>query len=398
VLARYSIRELMHRPLRTLMALLGVSVATAMLVDMLMLGGGIQQSFAELLEARGYELRVSPKGTLPFDTEATIVSFGGLRDTLEATSEIVGVAPVLASAVILESVTGRPAGRDGSGTVRAFALGIDPDEQGILRLVDGRLPQSNEALLDAPTSEALGIGLDDTVDVRVEGGLGVGGQSARMRISGIAEFLYAAQDESPIAMRLGDLQRLSGRPDAVSFAMVRLADDADAEAVRASVLREVRRVELVTVAGLVAQANERLSYFRQLALILGSVSLIVTSLLVGTIMAVSINERLGTIAALRAIGISRSSIVGGLAAESLILCALGGATGLGLGVVVAGYLESILSDFPGLPEAVDFFVLQSATLAKAYLMLLLVGVSAGLYPAWRATQLPVATTLHAEEP
>ena len=399
VLARYSIRELTYRPLRTLLALVGVSVATAMLVDMLMLGGGIQQSFAELLQARGYELRISPKGTLPFDTEATIAGFGGLRDTLDATPGVAGVAPVLASAVTLEAEAGARSDRESSArSARAFALGIDPREQGLLRLIDGRLPETSEILLAGATSDDLDIEIGDAVRIGVAGGLGVSGPSALMHVSGIAEFIFASQDESPVALELGDLQRLSGRLDHVSFVMIRMTEGSDAESVRTALLRDVGRVEVVTVAGIVAQANERLSYFRQLALILGSVSLVVTSLLVGTIMAVSISERLGTIAALRAIGFSRRSIVQGLTAEGLILCAVAGAAGLGLGVLMAGYLESILSDFPGLPQAVEFFVLRPKSLVTAYLLLLFVGAASALVPAWRATQLEVATTLHAEEP
>ncbi len=394
MLARYSVRELVHRPLRTILALLGVAVATAMLVDMLMLAGGIQRSFAELLSARGYELRISPKGTLPFDTEATIPNFASLMDTLAATNGVAGVGPVLASAVIL-------AHGDGAApsdlSVRAIALGIDPTEQGLFRLIDGEDPVENEVLLDQPTAEAFGVALGDMVEMRVAGGLDVAGRSAQMRVSGIGEFLYAARGDVPIAVPLEELQLLTGKLDRVSFAMIRVAEDAEAEAVRTE-LAGAARVEVVTLAGIVAQANERLSYFRQLALILGSVSLIVTSLLVGTIMAVSVSERLGTIAALRAIGISRRSIVGSLTAESLILCALAGAAGLGLGVIVAEYLETILSDFPGLPLAVEFFVLRPESLATAYVLLLAVGSVAGLVPAWRATQLEVATLLHAEEP
>ena len=43
-----------------------------MLLDMVMLSGGIEKSFEKLLLARGYQIRVTPKGTLPFDTEATM--------------------------------------------------------------------------------------------------------------------------------------------------------------------------------------------------------------------------------------------------------------------------------------------------------------------------------------
>ncbi len=393
MLARYSLRELTHHRLRTLLALLGVSVATAMLVDMLMLGGGIERSFAELLGARGFELRVSPKGTLPFDTEATITGFSGLRDTLDVTPGVAGIAPVLASAVILGVEDGASAGPG----VRAFALGIGAGRQGLLRLIDGELPGPGQVLVGGAAVD-LGVGLGDALEVRVAGGLGVAGRSVRFRVSGIGEFLYAARGDVPIALELQDLQRLSGKVDEVSFAMIQVVEGSDPEAVRAALLETATRVEIVTLAGIVAEASERLSYFRQLALILGSVSLIVTSLLVGTIMAVSISERLGTIAALRAIGISRRSIVGGLTAESLILCAVAGALGLGLGIVVSGYLESILSDFPGLPQAVQFFVLRPQSVVLAYALLLVVGGLAGLVPAWNATRMEVATLLHVEEP
>jgi len=386
----------MHHRLRTLLALLGVSVATAMLVDMLMLGGGIERSFAELLGAKGFELRVSPKGTLPFDTEATITGFSGLRDTLDATPGVAGIAPVLASAVILGVEDGGSAPTGGPG-IRAFALGIDPTRQGLLRLIDGELPGPGQVLVGSAAVD-LGVGLGDPLEVRVAGGLGVAGRSVQFRVSGIGEFLYAARGDVPIALELQDLQRLSGKVDEVSFAMIQVVEGSDPEAVRAALLETARRVEIVTLAGIVAEASQRLSYFRQLALILGSVSLIVTSLLVGTIMAVSISERLGTIAALRAIGISRRSIVGGLTAESLILCAVAGALGLGLGMVVAGYLESILSDFPGLPLAVQFFVLRPQSVVLAYGLLLATGALAGLVPAWNATRMEVATLLHIEEP
>ncbi|MCG8466797.1 MAG: ABC transporter permease [Gemmatimonadetes bacterium] len=395
MLARTSLRELRHRPLRTALALTGVAVATAMLVDMLMLGGGIQRSFEELLRSRGYELRLSPRGTLPFDTEATISGYAELRDALASVPEVAGVAPVLAYSISVET-TDSP--DEPQTSLRALALGIDPREQGLLRLLEGELPGSGEVLLDRRTIEETPLSVGDTVDLRVAGGLDVAARSGRARVSGIAEFVFSAREDRPIALPLEDLQSFSEMGDVVSFAMVRLTDGSEPDRVRADITARIDRVEVTTLTGIVTEANERLSYFRQLALILGSVSLVVTALLVGTIMAVSISERLGTIAALRAIGIPRMRILRALTAESLALCALAGLAGLGLGVVVAGVLEDILSDFPGLPQAVDFFVMRPSTLLLAYLLLLLVGAGAGLVPAWRATGLEVASLLHAEEP
>jgi putative ABC transport system permease protein len=69
---------------RTLLAMLGVAIASAMLLDMVMLSSGLRESFRQLLVSRGFQLRLAPAGTLPFDTEATIAGAGAIADSLRA--------------------------------------------------------------------------------------------------------------------------------------------------------------------------------------------------------------------------------------------------------------------------------------------------------------------------
>jgi len=391
MLFRYSARELLHHPLRTTLAVAGVSVATAMLLDMLMLGAGLQRSFKGLLASRGYELRVSPKGTLPFDTEATLASADRLRDSLAARPEVAGVAPVLAA-----NLLAGPPGRQ----IRLFVLGIRPEEQGVLQLVQGEAADAgDELVVSGEAARAVGVGPGDTLRLSTPGALGAAESGTRsFRVTGRAEFVYASREERPVATDIDAVRALTGRPDRASFFMVRLVDGVAADSAAARLADAFPRVEVASVAQLVDRARERLSYFRQLALILGTVSLVVTGLLVGTIMAVSVSERYGTIAALRAVGVSRGHVVGALALESLLLCAVAGVVGLGLGMVTARYLETILADFPGLPRAVRFFVLRPVDVVRGYGGVLAVGVLAALAPAWRATGLDIATTLHREEP
>ena len=45
--------------------MLGVAVSAAMLLDMVMLSTGMRESFRGLLLSQGFQLRLSPKGTLP---------------------------------------------------------------------------------------------------------------------------------------------------------------------------------------------------------------------------------------------------------------------------------------------------------------------------------------------
>src|SRR3954466_5465630 len=80
---------------RTLPAGLGVAVSAAMLLDMVMLSSGMRASFRELLLSRGFQLRIGPKGTLPFDTDATISDAGNVIRTLSAIPGVTTVSPVL---------------------------------------------------------------------------------------------------------------------------------------------------------------------------------------------------------------------------------------------------------------------------------------------------------------
>ena len=72
MIATLAAASLIRHRARTALAILGVAVSAAMLLDMVMLASGMRESFRGLLLSQGFQLRLSPRGTLPFDTEATI--------------------------------------------------------------------------------------------------------------------------------------------------------------------------------------------------------------------------------------------------------------------------------------------------------------------------------------
>jgi len=113
-------------------------------------------------------------------------------------------------------------------------------------------------------------------------------------------------------MPLASLRALQGADAAgrISLAMVRLRPGTNVDSMRAVVERLVPRATVISTAEAIRQVDERLSYFRQLAAILGAVSLIVGFLLVTTLMTVSVNERIGEIAVMRALGVRRERMSG----------------------------------------------------------------------------------------
>ena len=124
--------------------------------------------------------------------------------------------------------------------------------------------------------------------------------------------------------------------------------------------------------------------------------MLVGFLLVTTLVTVSVNERLGEIVVMRAIGVARSRIVQQIVLEGSAIMIVGALVGLGLGLVTARYLNSILASFPGLPAAIDFFLFEPRDAWTALGMLVGAGILAGVYPSWRGASRPIATTLREE--
>ncbi|MEO5590796.1 MAG: FtsX-like permease family protein [Gemmatimonadaceae bacterium] len=377
---------------RTLLAILGVAVAAAMLLDMVMMSTGMRESFRELLLTRGFQLRLAPKGTLPFDTDATIDSVDAIVARLRSNPAIVTISPVLGGTIHIPF---------GERVVTSAALGVDPTVQGDYQLEAGADPiGANSLAVNAEFIAATGAKIGDTLEVAsgYNPQLRTYEGTRRLVITGEVRFLYGAANQLATAMQLSTLQEMGGtsRANSASLFMIKLARDADSEPVRAWIEREIPEVSALSIATALEQVDQRLSYFRQLAIILGSVSLFVGFLLVTTLVTVSVNERIGEITVMRALGVSRLHVVEQIVLEGVVITLAGAVAGLGLGLLTARYLNGILSAFPGLPVAIDFFLFQPRAAWTALGLLALSGIAAGVYPSFRAASLPIATTLREE--
>ncbi len=380
-----------HRA-RTMLAVLGVAVATAMLLDMVMLATGMRESFRELLLSQGFDIRLAPKGTLPFDTDATIPGVNAITSVLRSNPDIKEISPVLGGSIHIPL-----GGRD----VSAAVLGVDPTVQGDYEFLSGRDITTPDAIvandyllkrLRASFGDTLNVSAGYDPQTRTYSG------QRKLVLTGKARFIYGATEQPAAAVRRETLEALGGgaRRDRASLFMVRVRKGANPDSVRNWIATQIPSVSAISVATAIAEVDQRLSYFRQLAFILGAVSLFVGFLLVTTLVTVSVNERAGEIAVMRAIGVSRAHVVQQIVIEGVAISLVGAIIGLGLGLVTARYLNSILSAFPGLPMAIDFFLFQPRAAWSALGLLVASGIVAGIYPAWRAASLPIADSLRRE--
>ena len=390
----WTIKGLLRRRVRAVLAVAGIAISAAMLLDMVMLSGGIEKSFGELLLAKGYQIRITPKGTLPFDTEATLDRVSNTLERLRGDSAIASAGAVLGTSLYA---------RKADSLVTLIGYGIQPEAQGIYQVQRGSDLTPHDTLgvlLSTAVAGLLGAGIGDTVSLlgRLDPQVATAAVRRQLVVRGIVRWVYDYRGQPSIGTILPVMQALAtgGRDDRASLLLVKVRDDAAVPAVAARLRAELPRLEVYSVADLVRFFKQRLVYFRQLSYILATMSLIVAVLLITTLLTITVNERLGEIATLRAIGIARATVVRQVLIEGLALTVVGAALGIVLGLGTARYLDSILTSFPGLPAAFSFFVPRRESLVTAALVLLATGSLAGLYPAWLAASAPIAATLRSE--
>jgi putative ABC transport system permease protein len=129
-------------------------------------------------------------------------------------------------------------------------------------------------------------------------------------------------------------------------------------------------------------------FFRSLTAVVASVVLLIAA----NTMAMSARERVTEIAVLRAIGFPRGTIFGLLIGESTLLALFGATLGLAIYLALFPNLRAFVlySPLAGLAAALRIY---PEVLAGAFLVTVLVGILAGLVPAVRSVQRPIANGL-----
>jgi putative ABC transport system permease protein len=219
------------------------------------------------------------------------------------------------------------------------------------------------------------------------------------RVAGIAEFEFETADELTAATTpegFGHAQG-TGPDDEADVMLVRSRPDSGAAAAVAAIERRRPDVHAFSNEQIVAQVNENgFSYFRQISFVLSAITLGFAFLLVATLLTVSVNQRLGQVASLRALGVPRRRIAAALLWESALMVGTGGVLSVPVGWALAAELDRILREMPGIPDRVHFFVFEPSAAIWHLGLLAMTGVAAAAYPVWIATRLPIAATLRLE--
>ena len=358
-------RTVTAEPARAALAIAGVAVIGALLFDMLMLSQGLLVSFREMLDTTGYDVRVVATDAFPVQgrhhervrrsrpTSRVCRKCGTWRSSAATgRSSLVPGRPATEVALINVSA-GRRAARawrivDGRGSRRAPA----------------RRPRGARLSSAAALAAALGLGAGSALPLRVL----IAGRGLRRADRHVHRRRHR---RVPVRGRRraragDDVRRVSARarrrcrPTTADVVLVASRPAVEARGDRRGHRgRGARMCTRSRTSRSWTQFNENgFAYFRQISFVLSTITLGFAFLLVATLLTVSVNQRLGQVAALRALGVPRRRIAATLVWESALLVGAGGLLSLPMGWLLALELDRILRDMPSIPERLHFFVFE----------------------------------------
>lgn len=388
--------SIVRQPVRSLLAILGVAAVGALLFDMLLLSRGLVLSFRDLLDSAGYDVRVLASDLPPLVGPR-------LSDASDVAASVASLPEV--SAVLQVRLQSADVQPDGPGEPFPInVVGADTTTAPLWTLLEGR-GLRDAADLSAPL--VVNRNVVRTLDVRPGDALSLrarcpGAEALppmTFTVAGVAEFPFDDAAALTVAAPLENARRLcgDGGSDDAEMLLVRSALDGDAGRTAAAIRALHPQLYVVTNEELIERFSRvEFSYFRQISYVLTVVTLFFGFLLIAVLLTVSVNQRLGEIAALRAIGLSRGRLAAGVLVESVLLVGAGGVLALPLGAALSIWLEAILHNMPGIPVGVSFFVYEPRVLLLHGGLLAAAALGAALYPIRMVATLPIATTLRRE--
>lgn len=365
---KLAFRNLLRRPVRTLLALSGIAVSVAYFVALRSYGLGFKKGIDEYARSAGADLVVHER-------DKWDPAWGRIKD-----EEVEGLRrlPFVAWASVS---SGSPS--VGPGGQPRIVIGRMPGEplmKAYTRGLQGRLlADEGEVMLGEIMARETGKKIGDTVkllgrDLKVVGIYRAGTYwetgGAVAHLSLVRKELHPGYAGVLVFLGLRDPDRWEEAIEIINSRFPRL-----------------RAIRSLTATSFLEQMN----YVDDFIWLISATALLMSVILIATTMLMSVYERIREIGTLRAFGWTRGMVVRLVLREGLMLCATGGLVGIGLGVVGSIGLHRLI-----IPRGYIQPEFALETIGTSFAMAVVIGVLGAIYPCYRASRLAPAEALRYE--
>ncbi|MDN5851773.1 MAG: FtsX-like permease family protein [Actinomycetia bacterium] len=392
---RLVLRNLWAYKRRLIGIMTGVVLGVSMLAGALTLSDTMRSSIDEFFEVNNAGVdavvrnaeRVSEQpGTRRGMIDAAVV------DDVRATDGVAHAAPVVESYGQIVGSDGEAVGGNGP---RVAGSWVADEQLNPWRIDAGRAPRAaNEVVIDRASADAGDLTVGDSTSVLTP-------EPVPVTVVGIATF--GASDTfggtSYAAFTLeGAKQHLVDDPSQVSSVSVRAASGVGSEALAEQIGTALPDgVEVVTGADLTDENTEAvgesfLTIFQTAMTAFAAIALVVAAFSIHNTFSIVAAQRSRDHALLRAIGASRSQVIGASIFEALVIGVVGSAIGLVGGIGIALGLKGVFAGLGVSLPTIDL-VVTSGSVVVAGLVGVVVAVLAGVVPAVRASRVPPVAAL-----
>jgi ABC-type antimicrobial peptide transport system permease subunit len=371
---RLILKNLLRRKIRTSLTVLGVCVGVTAIIALGALADGFQAGYGSMMSGSKADLVLSQPDTMDISYSAVKESVGA---ELEAMPEVEAVSGMLQGLTQTESepifiVFGYPEG--------SFILDRFQIKQGV-GLYE-RIPRELRGTpiwLGSAAAEVMDKSVGDTLRIT----------STTYRIVGIYETGDAFEDSAAL-LRLEDAQELLGKDRQVSLFYIRLKEPDLRARLEERVIRQWPDLKLSGTSEF-ADKQSMQAILRAFVWVIGGLAIVIGGVGMLNAQLMAVFERTREIGVLRAMGWNSRRVLGMILGESVLVCLAGGVLGILLGWLLLMGLSQIT-----VLMGTQTGNIRPGLIAQAMLVVLVLGLIGGLYPAWRASRLAPVEALRYE--
>ena len=306
--------------------------------------------------------------------------------TIKNKENIAGLSPKLLGALTIENTTVLVVGADVASEIKlkkwwkftnesnvklvrtVRPSPIDPSVNTTITEIEGLIDK--DLILGHRVSDRLGKKPGDKVTIKDE----------VFKVKAVLEEL-GSQDDSIVLMSLPIAQRLLGKEGKITLVEVAaICSGCPVEEIARQINEKIPEGKATPVKQVVAERMQTIKQLSNFGVAVGIIVLVIGSLIVFTTMMSSVNERTREIGIFRAIGFRRNHIVRLIFMEAITLSFIAGVLGYGLGSVSGLIVGPMIA---GLSAPLNFNPILAL---GAVLMAILIGTSATIYPALKASK------------
>jgi putative ABC transport system permease protein len=370
---RFAVSNLLCHRVRTLITLVSVAAAAAVLFTLLSFNRGYERGLKSQLQAMGIHMLVVPVGC-PYEAASLILEGGEVSSFLPETAlaevrsldQIAVAAPTFMSGVV----------RPDEGRTDIY-LGIDST---ILQLknswrLKGHLPVK-------PNDVVLGYDVAQIELSHIGDQIYLPDKDLTLDVVGELE-PTGTQDDGFFYVPLKTAQAMFGRPGMLTSIMIRLKDPEDAPIVT-SRLSRINGAEVVTMSELLGTMMTLMGSARALLLSIVLIVIVISGLGVLNTVLMSVFERTRDIGVMRATGARRLHVFALVWLETLLIALVGGVSGLVAAIFTARALEGVVKRFMPLAPRASVVAMDPAVFLLVLAFVIGIAIVAGFYPALRA--------------